>query len=504
MRSISLVAALAFGVTHAAAADRDIKRQVDAYVASHQAKIMAELVEALSIPDVASDTANIRKKAELLRGLFQKRGFAASLIETAGNPLVYAEKPNPRAKRTLLLYAHYDGQPVDPKLWKQASPFRPVLRDGRLENGAKELALSGHRRFEPDWRLYARSASDDTSPIVALLAAVDALDAAGLDSTSKLKVILDGEEEAGSPSLIPAVQANKDRLACDLLLILDGPVHPSERATLVYGARGILTVELTVYGPKAPLHSGHYGNWVPNPALRLAQLIAALKDGEGRATVAGFYDGITLTPEDRAAMSAVPDDEAALKRAFGIADTDKVGASLQEALQYPSLNVRGLRSAYVGEESRTIIPDRATAAIDLRLVKETPSDALYQKLVTHIGSLGWHVVAEDPDDATRAAHPRILKVARVEGGSEAYRTDLDNPQAKALFEALSRELGEPPVRLRTSGGTVPIEPFVRLLGVPAVSVPIVNYDNNQHAENENVRLGHVFRGIAIIAVALTM
>lgn len=493
------------GATVAVGADGDVKKKVDAYVASHQAPIVAELVQALSIPDVAADTANIRKKAELLAGLFRKRGFEASLLETAGNPLVFAERKSKDAKRTLLLYAHYDGQPFDLKLWKQESPFKPILRDGRLENGARELGdFAGHKGFEADWRVYARSASDDTSPIVAVLAAVDALSASGLDPTSNLKVILDGEEEAGSASLPAAIEAHKDKLSSDLLLILDGPVHPSEKPTLVYGARGILTVELTVFGPKFSLHSGHYGNWVPNPALRLTQLLASMKDAEGRTVVKGYYDGISFTAEDRAAMAAVPDDLRGLEKVFGIADVDKVGETLQEALQYPSLNIRGLRSAYVGSESRTVIPDKAIAAIDMRLVKETTSDATYERFVAHVRSQGWHVVAEDPDDATRAAHPKIVKVVRVEGGSEAYRTDLGDPHAKTLFEALSRGMGEAPVRLRTSGGTVPIEPFVRILGVPAVSVPIVNYDNNQHGENENVRLGHFFRGISILAIALSM
>lgn len=505
MRSVAWCAGFLLVAGAASAADGDIRRKVDGYVAAHQGEVVAELVQALSIPDVASDTANIRRKAELLAGMFRKRGFAASLLETSGNPLVYAELKNPRAERTLLLYAHYDGQPFDQKLWKQESPFKPILRDGRMEDGAKTLAdFRDHRRFAPDWRVYARSASDDTSPIVAVLAAVDALQATGLAPASNLKVILDGEEEAGSASLPAAIAKHQDLLKADLLLILDGPVHPSEKPTLVYGARGILTVELTVYGPKFALHSGHYGNWVPNPALRLAQLLASMKDADGRTTVAGYYDGISFTAEDRAAMAAVPDDAAALRAKFGIGSVDKVGESLQEALQYPSLNVRGLRSAYVGEEARTVVPDQAIAAIDMRLVKETTADAIFAKFTAHVRAQGWHVVSADPDDAERARHPRIVRIVRVEGGSEAYRTSLDDPQAQRLFQALSREMGEPPVRLRTSGGTVPIEPFVRILGVPAVSVPIVNYDNNQHSENENLRLGHFFRGIAIVAIALAI
>src|SRR5262245_33609060 len=241
------------------------------YVREHQGEIVRELVDALAIPNVAADRENIRKKAELLIGTLKRRRFDASLLETDGNPLVLGERRTPGASRTLLYYIHYDGQPVNPPLWKQENPWKPILRDGRMEDGAKEIAgLGALEKFEPDWRLYARSASDDTSPIIALMTAIDALDRASAPFTSNVKVILDGEEEAGSPSLVPAIHRYRDKLEADLMLILDGPIHPSNRPTLVYGARGNLTVNLTVYGPKFRLHSGHYGNWIPNPGMRLA------------------------------------------------------------------------------------------------------------------------------------------------------------------------------------------------------------------------------------------
>ena len=476
------------------------------YVQAYQGKIVRELVEALSIPDVASDRENIRKKAELLVGTLERRRFTASLLETEGNPLVFGERRVEGAQRTVLYYIHYDGQPVNPPLWKQESPWKPILRDGRMEDGAKEIpGLTAIEKFEPDWRLYGRSASDDTSPIVALMAAIDSLDAAAVPLTSNVKVILDGEEEAGSPSLVPAIRKYREQLKADLMLILDGPIHPSNRPTLVYGARGNLTVNLTVYGPKFALHSGHYGNWIPNPGMRLAQLLATMKDDRGRVLIPGFYDGVRLTPEDRRVLQAVPDDEPALLKLFGVSEPDLVGESLQEALQYPSLNVRGLESAYVGAQARTIIPDHAAAALDVRLVKETGGDALLAKIRAHIENQGYHVVETDPGDETRARYPKIAKLDSPRGeGTSAYRTQIDNPQAQALAAALERTLGEVPVRIRTSGGTVPIAPFIEALGFPAVSVPTVNFDNNQHGENENVRIGHFFRSIVILAATLGM
>jgi acetylornithine deacetylase/succinyl-diaminopimelate desuccinylase-like protein len=440
--------------------------------------------------------------------MLERRGLTATLLETAGNPLVYGELKAPYATRTLLLYAHYDGQPVNPPDWKQPTPFTPILRDGRMEDGGKEVQGQGLRAlttFQPDWRIYARSASDDKSPIVAMMTALDALKANGRRPTSNIRVVLDGEEEAGSASLVPAIAKYGDRFKADAMLILDGPVHPSEKPTLVFGARGIATLELTVYGPKFPLHSGHYGNWVPNPAMRLAQLLATFKDERGRVLVDGFYDGITpLTPEEQAMLDAVPDSADRLKTLFGIASPEDPERSLQASLQRPSFNVRGMSSAFVAGNARTIVPDRGVAAIDIRLVKETPADQMIAKIRAHLIKQGYHVVSEDPDDKTRAAHSKIVKLAVGAGGTNAYRTSPVLPISKSLAAALTKTFGEPPVRIRTSGGTVPIAPFIDALGFPAISVPIVNFDNNQHGENENLRLGHLWRGVVTFAAVLTM
>jgi acetylornithine deacetylase/succinyl-diaminopimelate desuccinylase-like protein len=485
-------------------AANELKDEVETYLETHQKAIVDELVATLRIPDVAADRENIRMKAKHLEKMFASRGFQAELLETEGNPLVYAELKVPGAQRTLLLYAHYDGQPVDRSKWKQDDPFQPILRDGKMEDGANTIDLEGATEFEPTWRIYARSASDDTSPIIGIVAALDAIRASGRQPTSNIRVILDGEEEASSPSLAPAIDKYHEKLKADLMLILDGPIHYSNRPTLVYGARGIVTLQLTTYGPKMSLHSGHYGNWAPNPAMRLAQLLATMKDEEGRTIIDGFYDGIIISAEDQKVLDSVPDDHEALMKAFGIAEPDKVGRSLQEARQYPSLNIRGFRCAWVGSEVRTIVPDQAVAEIDVRLVKETPADAMFEKVVAHIKKVGYHIVTEDPDDATRAQYPKIVKVVRRGKGTEAYRTPLGDPQAAKLVDALEKTWSAPPVRIRTSGGTVPISPFVRKLDLPAISVPIVNFDNNQHSPNENLQLGYFFNGIVSIAAALTM
>lgn len=482
---------------------QELKSTIEGYVAAHQKPILRELIEAISIPSVAADHENIRRKASFLRDRLERRGFEAELLETEGNPLVYGSRPTPGATRTLLLYAHYDGQPVDPSKWHQGDPFVPILRSGKLEDGARELDFDRQQTFDPEWRIYGRSVSDDTGPIIALLASLDALGASGAKPTSTLRVVLDGEEEAGSGSLVGAIDRYRDKFEADLMLVLDGPLHPSGRPTVVYGARGIVTLEITVYGPKFPLHSGHYGNWAPNPAMLLARLLASMKDDDGRVLVDGFYDGVNLTDRDREVMERVPDDLEGLKKLFGFSRPDRVGKTLQEAIQYPSLNLRGLASGWVGSEARTIVPSQATAAIDIRLVAETDADETYRKVLAHIEKQGYHVVSTDPDDATRARYGRIAKVTRTPG-SNAYRTALDDPKTVPVVDALTEMFSQPPVQLRTSGGTVPIAPFIRALGFPALSAPTVNFDNNQHSPNENLRLGHFFQSIVAFAALFTM
>ena len=479
-------AALAYGQERAA---------VETWVASHQRQIMGEFDELLRIPNVGADHANIRRNAEFIRGLLERHGMQAELLETAGNPLVYAEKNVPGAARTVLYYIHYDGQPVDLSRWK-TDPFRPVMRDG-----ARDVAnWNVLEKFPDDWRIYARSASDDKAPIVAFCAAMDAL---GGKFAGNVHVVIDGEEEMGSPSLTAAIARYRDKLKASLLLILDGPVHPNGRPTLAFGARGIVTLDLTVYGPKMALHSGHYGNWIPNPAMRLAQLLASMKDEQGRTTIEGFYAGVPpLTAVERRVLRSVPDDEPALLKLFGVAQPDAVGESLQEALQFPSLNVRGMRSGYV-DEPRTIIPAEATAAIDMRLVKETPSARMVERVRAHIAKQGYHVTEGEPDDATRL---KYAKLARLKEGEvmEAYRTEPESAEAIEVTRALTRMWGAEPVRIRTMGGTVPIAPFIHELGVPAVAVPIVNFDNNQHSDNENLRVGNLWSGIVTLAAVLGM
>ena len=482
---------------------QQLRGDIERHILDNNKEIVLELWQALKIPAVAKDAVNIRKKANFLRERLQARDFKAELLETSGNPLVYGERKIAGATRTILVYCHYDGQPVDASKWDQANPFLPVLRDGKLNEGGQVIDFDVQDKFRSDWRIYARSSSDDTAPIIAMLATLDALDSLGVSPSSNLRVVLDGEEEAGSPNLVPAIERYRKKLEADLMLIFDGPLHQSNLPTLTYGARGILTLSLTIYGPKFPLHSGHYGNWAPNPAMRLAQLLASMKDEGGRVVIDGFYDNIKLTDEDYDVLASVPDDLPELMSNLGFSEPERVGRSLQEAIQFPSLNVRGLESAWVGGEARTIVPAEATAAIDVRLVRETPAETMYNKILEHIEEQGYQIIREVPDDESRASYGRLARVTRF-AGSNAYRTPINNEEAVRVYETIAEMWGSPPVRKRTSGGTVPIAPFVRALGLPALNVPTVNFDNNQHSPNENIRIGHFLNSILTFAAIFTM
>jgi acetylornithine deacetylase/succinyl-diaminopimelate desuccinylase-like protein len=479
---------------------------VEGWVSSHQRELVTTLADVVSISSVRGDTANLRRQATMLQETLASRGFESSVIETPDAPLVFGERRTPGATRTLLLYFHYDGQPVDAPRWKQATPFTPVMRSGRLDDpGVREIAdFRNLTRFEADWRLYGRATGDDKGPIVAFLGALDALEAGGITPTWNLKVLLDGDEESGSTGLKAVANANRQRFSADLLLMMDGPAHPSGRPTLVFGARGAVGFELTVFGPKDELHSGHYGNWAQNPAIRLARLLASMKDDNGRVLITGFYDGIApLNADERALLRAVPDDPDALLKLFGLAGAEPSAESLQEALTRPSLNIRGISSGHVGAAATNVIPSTAVASLDMRLVSETRSDAMLDKLRTHIRAQGFYLVDRVPTDAERARYRDIVQLA-VTSPTEAYRVSVTTRQSKAIIDGLTRALGQAPVVLRTSGGTNPASELSEAIGAPAMSVPTANFDDNQHTDNENIRLGHLFSAVKTIAALLTL
>jgi acetylornithine deacetylase/succinyl-diaminopimelate desuccinylase-like protein len=453
--------------------------------------------EFLAIPNDANHLDDIALNVEWCTDQLMRRGFGTQVISTATTPILYADKISAGDNRPVVLfYFHADGQSVDPQFWYQENPYQAVLKsevegEGWVTVDWNQLNVNA---FDPELRIFARSSSDSKCNIMMLLIALDMMKAEGIDLPYNLKLIIDFEEEKSSPNLAAAVEANKELLSADMLVIYDGPRHVSGEPTIAFGARGIAEIALTVYGPLFAQHSGHYGNYVPNPALKLSQLLGSMKDEYGRVQIPGFYDGVEIDEATEAILAAVPDDEPMLRAKLGISQIDSVSDTYQKALQYPTLNIRGMASGWVGSEARTIVPAQAVAEMDIRLVKESDPERLIALVRSHIESEGYHVIADKPTQRERLQYG---KICRMESSIayKAFRTEFDSEIGRWLTRALTNAFGRTPVRERTMGGSIPISPFVNILNVPGVVVPLANKDNNQHSPNENLRLGNYVDGV---------
>ena len=297
------------------------------------------------------------------------------------------------------------------------------------------------------------------------------------------------------------IKNHAEKLRSDVLIIVDGPQHPSGKPTVYYGARGGAGLEVTVYTAKSAMHSGNYGNWLPDANVRLSQLLASMVDPTGKVAIEGFYDDVRPFPAAAVKMmQEVPDDSAALRLLYGLGSTDGAASSLQEGLNLPSFSVTNMKGGEVGG----VIAASATAAIGMRLVKENSPRTMVDRVIAHIRKQGYFVLDKEPDTQTLAAHSRIAKVTpRAAAASGAWRTDPDDPQARFVTDALRSRYGEGLVRIRTLGGGVPATPFIDAFHVPTIGVSLANFDDNQHTNDENLRLGNLWNGIVTLATIMT-
>jgi acetylornithine deacetylase/succinyl-diaminopimelate desuccinylase-like protein len=505
--SRSVILALVIGTANwprAAAAQRGeggarARAAARGYREHNEAEIINEFATLLAVPNLASDSANIRRNADLLVQMLERRGFRNTrLLAVPGSPpAVYGDLPSPGAARTLVLYAHYDGQPLDPKQWA-TWPWSPVLLDRPLDKGGTPIPLrppGPAMRIDPEARIYARSAGDDKASIIAILAAIDAMRDQHIEQSVNLKVFFEGEEEAGSGHLRQILETYAPSLTGDAWLFCDGPVHPSGRQELVFGQRGVTGLELTVYGPTRPLHSGHYGNWAPNPAALIANLIASMRDDDGRVKIAGYYDDVRpISPAERKAIAALPPYDETLRHALGLARTEANDANLAERIMLPALNVRGIRVGGVRETGSNTISSEAYASFDLRLVPDQTPERVQRLVEKHIARQGYFVTRDSVTLAVRLAHPKVARV-EWESGYPPSRAPLDGPFGRAVLATLNDGAPEPLLALPTSGGSGPAYLFEQVLRVPMISLPIANYDDNQHAANENLRIQNLWDGI---------
>jgi acetylornithine deacetylase/succinyl-diaminopimelate desuccinylase-like protein len=461
------------------------------YTTPRQSELTQQFSDFLAIPNVAADPAALHRNAEFLLAQLQQRGAEAKLL-TAPNlpattpPVVWGEIKTPGAKRTIVFYAHYDGQPVTPSEWDTGKPFTPVIK-----------------QVDGEPRIYARGAGDDKAAIFAQLTALGALQAAHIPLQSNIRFVWEGEEEAGSAHLEHILMANRDLIHGDVWLVCDGPVDQTRRQTLIFGARGDAHLQITVYGPNRSLHSGHYGNWAPNPAMMLVQLLAGMKDSNGRVLIPHFYDGIApLGPIEKKALAEAPVNDDLLRNELTLGHTDGAPKHLLELLNEPSLNINGISSGQTGAHSTNSIPPTATANLDLRLVVGNDWKTQQQRVIDYVRSQGYYITSAEPTRDELLTHPKVARI-QAEEGEDASRTPMDLPIATDVIRAIESARGKI-ILLPTFGGTVPLEAMERAANTRTITVPIANHDDNQHAANENLRLQNLWDGIETMAALLTM
>jgi len=432
---------------------------------------LADLERLLAQPSISATGEGVRECTALAASLCEAYGFdRTSTVETPGQPAVvaHADAPAPDAP-TVLLYGHYDVQPADPEEWT-TPPFEPTRRPG------------------PDGRerIYARGAGDNKGQWFAHLCAVRAWREAG-ELPTNVTLLLEGEEESGSPNLDALVERHTDTLAADLAFVADGPIDQSGRPHVLMGARGLLYVQIDARGPNRDLHSGNYGGPVPNPAWELVRLLASMRDGDGRVTIDGFYDDVRPVGErDREALAAMPFDPEATREDLDVeAFAAGPGESyLETLLYYPTLNVAGFTAGYGGEGAKTVLPSQAQVKLDMRLVADQEPDAVFERFREHVHR-----------HATGTVRLEVTRHARM----HPQRTPLDHPVREPVTDAVTDAWGVEPVLKPTLGGSLPTAAFERELGAPCVVVPYANSDENNHSPDENLAVDCFRNGVATTA-----
>lgn len=462
-----------------------------AYTATRKAELTQQYEEFLSIPNVALDPAGLKRNADFLVEQLKVRGADARLLRDPALPMtvapvVFGEIKTPGAKRTIVFYAHYDGQPVTASEWETGKPFTPVIKQ---VNG------------EP--YVYARSAGDDKSAIFAQLTALSALEAAKVPLNANIRFVWEGEEEAGSEHLEQTLMANRELIRGDVWLVRDGPVDQTRRQNLIFGARGDAHLQIVVYGPSRSLHSGHYGNWAPNPAMMLVQLLAGMKDASGHVLILHFYDGIEpLGEREKQALRDAPVNDEMLKQELSLGHIDGGGKHLLELLNEPTLNINGISAGQTGAHSTNSIMPSAMANLDLRLVVGIGWKVQQQRVIDYVRSQGYFVIDHEASKAELLAHTEVAFI-KSDQGEDASRTPMDLPIASDVITAIESAHGKI-ILLPTSGGTVPLDAMERAAGTRTISVPIANHDDNQHAANENLRMQNMWDGIETMAALIGM
>jgi acetylornithine deacetylase/succinyl-diaminopimelate desuccinylase-like protein len=332
---------------------------------------------------------------------------------------------------------------------------------------------------------------------------IDALKANNIPLSVNLKLLLDGEEERGSPTARALLTEYGHLMDADLFLFCDGPMHQSRQTQLVFGVRGGMTLDMTTYGAIRPLHSGHYGNWAPNPIMRMAYLLTSMRSETGRITIDGYYDNVAVKSElQRAAIADMPVIDGMLQDELAVHTPEGDGMRIEELVMLPAFNARGMVAGGVGNQGRNIILSTATASINLRLVPNQQPARIRELIEAHVRGEGFYVVHDDPTQQELRENEKVVKLDwRGRGGNPGLRTALDHPMSERLIN-LMHEIAPDLIITPTMGGTLPLNAFDDILQTPIIILPLANHDNNQHAENENIRLQNIWDAMVIYGSVL--
>ncbi|GJD47728.1 Succinyl-diaminopimelate desuccinylase [Methylobacterium crusticola] len=444
----------------------DTLEAIFAHVAQNRDAFVRRLMEYVRHPSISAQNVGIAEVAALVAGMLRDLGLKTETIPTEGHPMVLGRWDGVPGAPTVLLYGHYDVQPPDPLEAWISPPFEPTIRDGRI---------------------YARGVGDNKGQHFAQLLALESHLAVAGRLPCNVVVLLEGEEEVGSPHIAAFVRRHREALKADLVVTADGPIHASGRPTVTYGVRGIASFELRARGAARDVHSGNFGGVVPNPIWTLVHLLATMKDAEGRITIAGFHDSIV--PPSAAELEAaarLPLDAGTVMADLGLArlDAPHDRPVADRLMFHPTLTINGFHGGYGGPGTKTVLPHEAFVKCDIRLVEaQTPDEIL--------GKVEAHVRRHAPD----------VEVVRLDGMLPS-KTPLDSPYGAVIREAVLAAQGVEPLVYPTLGGSLPDYVFTKILGVPAFVVPYANADEANHAPNENLVIDCFVNGIRTGAALL--
>ena len=432
---------------------------VFAYIDGNRDAYLERLIDYVRRPSISAHGEGIAEVAEHISSVMSAMGLETRVIPTAGWPMVFGQRCDTPDAPTVLIYGHYDVQPPDPlELWV-SPPFEPTIRGGRL---------------------YARGVGDNKGQHFANILAIEALLAVRGGLPCNVKVLLEGEEEIGSPQMPAFVREHHDILGADLVITSDGPVDESGRSQVVFGVRGVLSFELRARGANRDLHSGNWGGIAPNPIWTLVQLLATMKNDRGEVTIDGFYDDVLpLTDLERQALDALPVDVEAVKRSLDLRDLDQpVERGYYERLSaWPTFTINGFHAGYGGPGSKTVLPHEAFVKCDMRMVEAQTADDIFAKVQAHV-----------------RRHASGVEVVR-QGSMDPSKTPLDSPFATSIIAGVTAAQGEEPLTVPALGGSLPDYVFTKTLGIPSFTVPYANADESNHAPNENLEIERFYMGI---------